>query len=118
MLPAGVSLDELPASWQVTSDAIAAWVAVQIGAGRLVLVKALDVLSADGELLARLSPAELAELRPSGVDAYLSVVLEAAELETWVIGGRDPGRVVELLETGVTTGTRIGPARLLPWRHG
>jgi aspartokinase-like uncharacterized kinase len=118
LLPAGVPLDELPASWQVTSDAIAAWVAVQVGAGRLVLVKALDGLFADGEPLARLSAAELAMLRPSGVDAYLPAVLEGADLETWVIGGRDPGRVVELLEKGATKGTRIAPARLVPWRHG
>ena len=38
LLPAGLALDELPASWAVTSDSIAAWVADQVGAGRLVLV--------------------------------------------------------------------------------
>jgi aspartokinase-like uncharacterized kinase len=118
LLPAGVSVDDLPASWHVTSDSIAAWMAVQVGAGRLVLVKALDRLCAGGEPLPRLSVADLARLRPEGVDEHLPSVLEHAPFETWVISGRDPARIAELLERGTTAGTRIAPARLLPWRHG
>jgi len=122
LLPAALPLDTLPASWDVTSDSIAAWVAGQAGAGRLVLVKDVDGLFADwparGEPLARLTVAELAALRAGGVDAYLPTALAGARFETWVIGGRDPERVVELLERGATVGTRIGPARLLPCRHG
>jgi 5-(aminomethyl)-3-furanmethanol phosphate kinase len=122
LLPAALPLDELPASWQVTSDSIAAWVAGQLGAGRLVLVKEVDGLFADwpprGEPLARLTVAELAALRAGGVDEYLPAVLEDARFETWVIGGRDPTRVVKLLDRGTTVGTRIGPGRLLPCRHG
>jgi aspartokinase-like uncharacterized kinase len=122
LLPAALPLDALPASWHVTSDSIAAWVADRAGAGRLVLLKAVDGLFADwpprGELLARLTVAELAALRAGGVDEYLPAVLERAHFETWVIGGRDPARVVELLERGTTVGTRIGSARLVPWRDG
>jgi 5-(aminomethyl)-3-furanmethanol phosphate kinase len=98
LLPGGLPLDELPASWDVTSDSIAAWVAARVGAGRLVLVKAVDGRFADL------------------VDGYLPTMLERARFETWVIGGRDPARLVELLERGTTAGTRIDP--LLPWRHG
>jgi aspartokinase-like uncharacterized kinase len=126
LLPAGISSDALPASWQVTSDSIAAWVAVQVGAGRLVLLKEVDGLFADwparAKPLARVTVAELAALRAAGrargVDEYLPTVLESAHFETWVIAGRDPERVVELLERGTTVGTRIEPTRLLPWRHG
>jgi 5-(aminomethyl)-3-furanmethanol phosphate kinase len=122
LLPAALPLDQLPASWRVTSDSIAAWVADRAGAGRLVLVKEVDGLFADwpprGEPLAQVTVAELAALRTGGVDEYLPAVLERARFETWVIGGRDPAWVVELLERGTTVGTRIGPAPLLPWRHG
>jgi 5-(aminomethyl)-3-furanmethanol phosphate kinase len=111
VLPAALSLDALPASWRVTSDSIAAWVADRVGAGRLVLVKEVDGLYADwpprGEPLAHLTVAELAALRPGGVDAYLPTVLERASFETWVISGRDPERLVELLDRGTTAGTRI-----------
>jgi 5-(aminomethyl)-3-furanmethanol phosphate kinase len=122
LLPAALPLDQLPASWEVTSDSIAAWVAGRVGAERLVLVKAVDGLYADwpprGEPLARLTVAELAALRPGGVDEHLPAVLEGAQFETWVVGGRDPDRVVELLERGTTVGTRIASARLLRSRNG
>jgi 5-(aminomethyl)-3-furanmethanol phosphate kinase len=122
LLPAALPLDALPASWDVTSDSIAAWVAHRVAAGRLVLVKEVDGLFAEwpprGEPLARLTLAELAALRTGGVDAYLSAMLENAHFETWVVGGRDPDRVVELLEHGTTAGTRIAAARLLRSRDG
>jgi 5-(aminomethyl)-3-furanmethanol phosphate kinase len=111
LLPSALALDELPASWQVTSDSIAAWVAVRAGAGRLVLVKEVDGLFAQwpahGDPIARMTVAELARMRPAGVDEHLPTVLENARLQTWVISGRDPRRLTELLERGATVGTRI-----------
>jgi 5-(aminomethyl)-3-furanmethanol phosphate kinase len=111
LLPGALTLDSLPASWQVTSDSIAAWVTADAGAGRLVLVKEVDGLFADwpprGEPLPRLTVAELAALRPGGVDAYLPTALANASFETWVIGGRDPRRLTELLDRGTCVGTRI-----------
>jgi aspartokinase-like uncharacterized kinase len=114
LLPGGLPLDALPESWRVTSDSIAAWVAVRVGAGRLVLVKEVDGLSAEwparGEPLAHLTVAELAALQPGGVDEYLPAVLERASFETWVISGRDAARLAELLDRGTTAGTRIAAA--------
>jgi aspartokinase-like uncharacterized kinase len=101
----------------VTSESIAAWVAGQVGADRLVLVKEVDGLFAEwparGQPLARLTVAELAALRAAGVDEYLPTVLKDAHFETWVIGGRDPARLSELLERDTTVGTRIAAARLV-----
>jgi aspartokinase-like uncharacterized kinase len=126
LLPARLPLDTLPASWAVTSDSIAAWVADRLDAGRLVLVKEVDGLFAEwpptGEPLSRLTVAELAALRAAGdaagVDEHLPAALEQARFETWVIGGRDPERLVELVVRGTTVGTRVAPTRLLPSRHG
>ena len=122
LLPAALPLDRLPASWDVTSDSIAAWVADQVGAERLVLVKEADGLYANwparGEPIGHLSVAELAALRAGGVDEHLPTVLSSAGFETWVIGGRDPARLAELLDRGTTVGTRIAAGRLLPSRHG
>jgi aspartokinase-like uncharacterized kinase len=122
LLPAALPLDRLPASWEVTSDSIAAWVADQVGAGRLVLVKEADGLYASwparGQPIGRLSVAELAALRAGGVDEHLPAVLGSARFETWVIGGRHPARLAELLDRGTTAGTRIAAGRLLPCRHG
>jgi len=116
LMPGGLPMDELPASWHVTSDSIAAWVAGKVGADRLVLVKQVDGIFAEwparSEPLPNLTVAELATLRPGGVDDYLPTVLADAAFETWVVSAR---RLAELLDRGTTVGTRIAPAaRLLP----
>jgi 5-(aminomethyl)-3-furanmethanol phosphate kinase len=114
--------DPLPASWRVTSDSIAAWVAGAGHAGRLVLVKPVGGLyrdwPADGMPLARLSVDELAELRAagraSGVDKHLPEALGAAGVEAWVIDGREPARLVRLLEGGSAEGTLVTPRTATP----
>jgi aspartokinase-like uncharacterized kinase len=119
LLPAALlSADPLPASWAVTSDSIAAWVAGAAHAERLVLIKPVPGLYRDwpagGEPLARLSVGELAELRAAGraggVDQHLPEALRAAGVETWVIDGREPARLVALLDDGSTEGTVVTPA--------
>ena len=118
LLPAGLPLGELPASWAVTSDSIAAWVAGQVGAGRLVLVKRAERLTARGEPLARLTVAELAALRPGAVDDYLPTVLEDAPFETWVVSGREPrpaGRVARPRDDGGHADRRRALATLARW---
>jgi 5-(aminomethyl)-3-furanmethanol phosphate kinase len=123
LLPAALLAgDPLPASWAVTSDSIAAWVAGAGNAGRLVLVKPIEGLyrdwPPDGDPLARVSVDELAELRAAGraagVDEQLPEALRAAGVEAWVIDGRVPARLVTLLEHGATAGTRVTPRAVAP----
>jgi 5-(aminomethyl)-3-furanmethanol phosphate kinase len=118
LLPAALlAEDPMPASWAVTSDSIAAWVAGAEHEARLVLVKPVAGLyrdwPADGEPLARLSVAELARLRAAGqaagVDPYLPEALRTAGVEAWLIDGREPARLVTLLEHGRTEGTLVTP---------
>jgi aspartokinase-like uncharacterized kinase len=118
LLPAAMLRgDPVPVSWEVTSDSIAAWVAGVAHAARLVLVKPVGGLyrdwPPDGAPLVHLSVRELADLRASGraagVDEYLPQALRAAGVEAWVIDGRDPARLVTLLERGRTEGTVVTP---------
>ncbi len=105
-----IEADPLPHSWQVTSDSIAAWIAGLVGAARFILLKDVDGLFSAPEDAARLLPimrvTELNNHR-GGVDEYLGTVLASQDSETWVVNGQHPDRLVELLHTGQTIGTRI-----------
>jgi aspartokinase-like uncharacterized kinase len=97
--------DPLPHGWHVTSDSIAAWVAARLGARRLVLLKSLEgVTGANGEVLPE------APLRASAsagiVDEHFERAVEPG-LECWIVSGREPQRLGELLKDGRTRGTRL-----------
>jgi aspartokinase-like uncharacterized kinase len=97
--------DPLPHGWHVTSDSIAAWVAQRLGARRLVLLKSLDgAPGPDGELLAEVAPAAAAVA--GLVDEHFERAL-ASDLECWLLNGRHPTRLVELMGDGRTRGTRV-----------
>lgn len=107
----------LPASWEVTSDSIALWAASAVGGRCAVLVKAVDGLyrewPARGQPPALLRADELERLQRqggcAGVDRYLPAALRATGAGAWFIGGAQPQRLRELIETGSTMGTRLAP---------
>ncbi len=103
--------DPLPHSWDVTSDSIAAWIAGQANASRLVLIKDLDGLynteptAQNAVFMERINTESLSG--NNGVDKHLGKILKTAKYETWVINGQFPQRLVQLLEDGATLGTRV-----------
>ena len=103
--------DPLPHGWHVTSDSIAAWVAGQVGARRLILLKALDgVPDGTGGVAPDVS---LDALVSTGiVDAYFAHAADTG-VECWILNGREPERLTALLRDGRATGTRVrsGPGR-------
>jgi aspartokinase-like uncharacterized kinase len=117
LAPVAQALDgaALPASWEVTSDSIALWAAAAAGGRRAVLVKAVDGLYREwperGKAPAVLTAAELGRLQReggcAGVDRYFPAALRTTGVQTWVVGAACPGRLVELLESGTTVGTRL-----------
>jgi aspartokinase-like uncharacterized kinase len=105
--------DPLPHSWRVTSDTIAAWVALKSSCRRVILLKDVDgVLSVENNK--RLLPGLLTEMtvkqmseHAGCVDEYLAHFLASVRVETWVINGLHPERLSQLLDTNHTLGTRI-----------
>lgn len=102
--------DSLPHSWAVTSDSIAAWVAGEVGAGLLVLLKdrhGMENLSLEGSGRSpRVVGARDLAAAP-GVDDHLATLLGEAAFDLWVLDGEHPERLAELLETGSTEGVRL-----------
>jgi len=100
----------LPHSWQVTSDSIAAWVSWEAKCPRLVLLKNVEgLLSFDKKLITNMT-VDVLTGHTGGVDEYLSCFLASAQLEVWIINGRHPQRLSELLSANHTVGTRIEPS--------
>jgi len=101
--PAGMVLaaGEIPASWDVTSDSLAAWLAGKIGAARLLLVK-------------RVRPAgpcvRAAELVARGLaDAKFPEFLRASGAAAAIAGPADHAAAPAALRSGALCGTRIDP---------
>ena len=107
----------LVSSWDVTSDSIAGYVAGRLGVGKLVLVTDVDgVFSGDpkvdagAELLEEVSASGLLELGVrTSVDRFLPQLVLKFGLECFVVNGRFPERVSEVLAGKSTICTRIIP---------
>ena len=103
--------DPFEPSWDVTSDAIAAYIAGLVGAKTLVLLKDVDgIFERDPRsdpqtaLLPQVRRAELKQY--GGVDLAFPRVLGGVR-SCWIINGRYPERLEELLQEGKTKGTVI-----------
>jgi aspartokinase-like uncharacterized kinase len=103
--------DPLPHAWDVTSDSIAAWVAGEVQAPLLALLKDVDGLFDERprqtslpRLHERIAVEQLGHF--GIVDGYLPGLVAQYRLELWLVNGERPERLAELLSTGATTGTR------------
>lgn len=94
---------DIPASWDVTSDSLAAWLAGQVGAARLFLVKHgafadVPVLAAD--LVAR-----------GVVDRAFPRYLAVGGAPAFLVRADDPSAMVEAVRHGRAIGASIVPAK-------
>lgn len=96
--------DPLPHTWDVTSDTIAAWVANEIGLDLLIL-KSVDGITRDGELVSRISEPQVA----GEVDPCLVPFALANRVRTTILNGRVEGRISDFLEGREVRGTVIEP---------
>ncbi|WP_309492560.1 hypothetical protein [Candidatus Hecatella orcuttiae] len=95
----------LRASWDVTSDSIAAFLALRLKADKLLLLKDVDgIFTQDpkkggGKLIPQLTVGELqVRRRWSCVDAELPRLLAEGKLTCFVVNGRKPERMRRILE--------------------
>ncbi|MDH5511131.1 MAG: hypothetical protein OEZ32_12375 [Nitrospinota bacterium] len=96
--------DLAPIGWDTTSDTIAAAILLRVGFGGLVLLKSMDGVERHGRLAAVVPAAEAA--RVGVVDQAFPKVMRQG-WDVFILNGAKPGRLVELLESGILTGTRL-----------
>jgi hypothetical protein len=102
-----LQMDPLPHSWQITSDSIAAWLANYAKIERLILLKSLPGVEVQG--LAPSLPQQVSRQMLRNyevVDPYFAQMLSSAT-RCWIINGRRPERLAELLRSGATLGTQV-----------
>src|SRR5215467_6676762 len=94
-LPMALETAALPASWDVTADSLAAWLAARLGTLRVVFVKqiapptaSVDALIAAG-ILDRFLPRLLSE---RGLEAYIVGPDDHATTAAAIVAGRPAGR--------------------------
>ncbi|HUZ91098.1 MAG TPA: hypothetical protein VMU78_04250 [Methylocella sp.] len=99
-LPAKMVLaaPELPQTWDVTSDSLAAWLAGILGAGRLLLIKSRDIEA----------PVSARELATDDiVDPMFPSFAEQSHAEVWLAGLASLKEAVRLLQCGGMPGTKV-----------
>lgn len=96
-LPSSLAIPapEIRASWDITSDALAAWLAGKLGADALVLVKQTGAFSSADDvagLTARgIVDAGFAAMLPEAVSLYLAAPRDAATADVMLSSGKLPG---------------------------
>lgn len=107
------SLDPFERSWEITSDAMAAWFAWLVHAPRVVILTNVDGVHREGKvgdprtLVRCITAAELASLGATAVDACTAPFLDRYKLDAWVLHGGYPERLDELLKGKEPLGTHI-----------
>ena len=107
--------DPLKNSWDVTSDSIAAYVAIRLQATKLILVTDVDGIftkdpkkNEDATLIPRLSAEEMLKLNArTSVDRFLAKLLGEAPVDCYVVNGKYPERVEAILAGQQATCTLI-----------
>lgn len=107
------SEDPLPHSWAVTSDSIAAWCGLRLGASDVLLLKARDGVRRPTEEPGPRTPVSRAS-RAGFVDEHLPSLLAGTKLRVWTLNGRHPGRLLRWLTGDRAAATRLVPGRASP----
>jgi aspartokinase-like uncharacterized kinase len=96
--------DELPHTWDVTSDTIAAWAASKLKA-RFIKATDVDGIYLDGVLKKELKASELVG-KETCVDAQLPLFLMKNKMNCEIVNGNCTGRLVDAIQ-GNVTGTLV-----------
>lgn len=91
----------IPASWEVTSDSLAAWLAGRLRCPRLLLVKHMDALPGGGS-------AGVEELAAAGiVDPAFAAFLGASGADAYIVGPADHAAAAQAIRGGAAAGLRV-----------
>ena len=97
----------LERTWNSTSDAIAAEIAIKINAEKLVFLKDIDGINVENKLVKKITVQELLELKTSPLDNITPTILQRKNIKAYIINGLIHDRIENLLEGKEFIGTEI-----------
>ena len=106
-------LDPFERTWDITSDAMSVWLAWLVSARLAIILTDVDGIFAPGHindsehLIPAITASELAQLGQTSVDACTAPFLNERYVESWVLNGRHPERMLAVLGGNQTIGTHI-----------
>ncbi|MBW9222289.1 hypothetical protein KKP97_04490 [Methanothermococcus sp. SCGC AD-155-C09] len=110
LLPSKIvlSTDELPNSWEVTSDSVAAYIAKLLKLNKLIIATDVDGIYdryPEGKLLNTINAKSIKGF--TSVDNYLKKLLLKHSIECFVVNGKYPNRVINILKNNKDIYTKI-----------
>ncbi len=97
--------DELPHSWDVTSDSIAIWIAEKMNAEEIVKLTDVDGIIIDGKLIDEIAACELSF--QSCLDRFAPKLLREYRRDLFICNGLDVRRVKDYIMRGKAKGTKV-----------
>lgn len=107
------AVDPVEPTWDITSDAIAAWFSKLTGCTELIVLTNVDgifprdAIGDPASLIMAVKAEELDQNSGTSVDMCTAPFLQHAQINCWVLNGRHPERIRDALRGKVTIGTRI-----------
>jgi 5-(aminomethyl)-3-furanmethanol phosphate kinase len=98
-IPMALAAHELPASWEVSSDSLAVWLAERLCARRVVLIKRIDLSCGQAPIV------DL--VRRGVVDPFLPRLLSKSTLETYIVGPKHHAALAAAMRNGLEAGIRV-----------
>ncbi len=110
LLPSKIvlSTDELPHTWDITSDSIAAYVAKLLNLNKLIIATNVDGIYSEypeGKLLNTINAKSIKGF--TSVDSYLPNLLIKHKIECFVVNGKYPNRICNILKDNKDIYTKI-----------
>ncbi len=97
--------DELPHSWDVTSDSIAVWIAEKIDAEEVIKVTDVDGIAIDGKVVERIKAKDIRF--ETCIDKFAPLLLERYGRNMFICNGFARGRVKDYIMKGIAFGTTV-----------
>ncbi|MCS3900520.1 [5-(aminomethyl)furan-3-yl]methyl phosphate kinase [Methanococcus voltae] len=103
-----LSTDELPRSWDVTSDSFAGYLAKLLKCGKLIIATDVDGIYnkyPEGKLLNTINAKSIKGF--TSIDKYLPEFICSSNFECYVVNGNFPERIINILENKIDRYTKI-----------